>query len=304
MKYREVKCNLPKEISEEFTEFLNELGTQGHYEILFDSEQKRPKQGIFADNTNIHVYLAEEDLEKEIKIRIHLKLYASENSYIESRIVETKEFEEAYKEFYKPFIIGQKFVIIPSWEKESQEGLSLLQKIPNSIPLYMNPGLAFGTGHHETTKLMLERISEIVQEGMQILDMGTGSGILSIACGLLGAKEVTAIDIDPNAVQASLFNISENHFAHKTHFEVIEGGFEHPKVFEKSYDLVLANITFAVISQNIYHISKIKSNRFLFSGITIEKWKDILEIFQTYLKGQSVYEKEFNEWIIIDWKRV
>lgn len=301
MKYREVKCHLPKEISEEFIAFLEDLGTEGHYEILFDSEKKRNE--IISDNTNIHVYLAEEDLEKEIKIRIYLKLHDSENSFVESRIVETREFEEAYKEFYKPFIIGQKFVLIPSWEKNSSEGLNLLQTHPNSIPLYMNPGLAFGTGHHETTKLMLERIAEVVSKGMNILDMGTGSGILSIACGLLGAKNITAIDIDPNAVRASLFNISENEFPEETHFEVLEGGFDHHKVFETSYDLVLANITFAVISQNIHHIAKIKSNRFLFSGIILEKRKDILEILGSNLKGEIVYEKEFNEWIIIDWKR-
>lgn len=303
MKYRELKCNLPKEISEEFLNFLEEIQTEGHYEILFDSEQKRlPGSPIISENTNIHVYLEENEIDKEIKIRIFLKLQASENSFVESRIVETREFEEAYKEFYKPFCVGKKFVIIPSWEKNSQEAQRVLQSIPSSIPLYMNPGLAFGTGHHETTKLMLERIIEIFPQDMNILDLGCGSGILSIACGLLGARNIIAVDIDPNAIKASLHNISENQFSN-TKFEIIEGGFDHPIIFRSSYDLVLANITFSVITQNLSYLVRMNANRFLFSGITSEKQKEFLQLLEKNMKGKIVYQKAFNEWIILDWKR-
>lgn len=303
MKYREVKCNLPKEIAEEFNNFLDELKTEGHYEILFDSEQKKPSNSpIISENTNIHVYLGENEVEKEIKIRIFLKLHANENSYAESRIVETREFEEAYKEFYKPFCVGEKFVIIPSWEKDTMEGKVLLQTFPNATPLYMNPGLAFGTGHHETTKLMLERITQIVKPGMNILDLGTGSGILSIACGLLGVNNVLAVDIDPNAVKASLHNISENQFSN-TRFEVIEGGFDHQNIYKSHYDLVLANITFAILSQNLSHLAKISTKRFLLSGITSDRSHDFIELLKKNLKGEILYQKELNEWIIIDWKR-
>ncbi|MCX7998549.1 MAG: 50S ribosomal protein L11 methyltransferase [Leptospiraceae bacterium] len=303
MKYREIKCNLPKEIVEEFLNFLEELQTEGYYEILFDADQKRlANSPIISKNTNIHIYLGENEIEKEIKIRIFLKLHANENSYAESRIVETRDFEEAYKEFYKPFYIGEKFVIIPTWEKDSKDGQYLLKTIPNSIPLFMNPGLAFGTGHHETTKLMLERIAQIVEPEMNILDLGTGSGILSIACGLLGANNVLAVDIDPNAVKASLHNISENQFSN-TKFEVIEGGFDHSKILENSYNLVLANITFAVLSHNLTHLNKISAERFLFSGITSDRSKDFIELLKKNLKGEILYQKELNEWIIIDWKR-
>ena len=148
MKYLELKINLPKDISEEFTEFLDSLSVEGYYEILFDSTLPRPASGeILRDDTNIQVYLGETDTEKELKIYIYLKARAAGNSFIESRIVETKEFEEAYKEFYKPFQIGDHYWIIPTWEKDSELSKKVHEE-SNNVILYMNPGLAFGTGHH------------------------------------------------------------------------------------------------------------------------------------------------------------
>ena len=259
MRYLELKINLPKDISEEFTEFLDSLSVEGYYEILFDSTLPRPASGeILRDDTNIQVYLGESDTEKEIKIIIYLKTFASGKSFVESRIVETKEFEEAYKEFYKPFQIGEHYWIIPTWEKESELSKKVLEE-KNNVILYMNPGLAFGTGHHETTKLMISRIEKIVKEGMSILDMGTGSGILSIAAGYKKVKDILAIDIDPNAVRATEFNWAENQFPNPVDFKILEGGFDHPDVTQKSYDLMLGNITYAVISQNIEYIKRIKT---------------------------------------------
>lgn len=303
MKYLELKVNLPKDISDEFTEFLDSLAVEGYYEILFDSTLPRPASGeILRDDTNIHVYLGEEDLEKEMKIYIYLKAKAGDKSFIESRFVETKEFEEAYKEFYKPFQIGEHFWIVPTWEKETDFTKSLIDG-QNNIILYMNPGLAFGTGHHETTKLMIARIDKIVTEGMSILDMGTGSGILSIAAAYKKAKEILAIDIDPNAVRATEFNWKENTFPVNTQFSVTEGGFDHPSIGDKHFDLLLGNITYAVISQNIEWIRKINTNRFLFSGLIIERKNDSIKLFQEKLGGRLVYEEQLNDWIIIEWER-
>jgi ribosomal protein L11 methyltransferase len=303
MKYLELKVNLPKDISEEFTNFLDSLSVEGYYEILFDSSLPRPASGeILRDDTNIQVYLGETDLEKELKIQIYLKAVASGKSFLESRLVETKEFEEAYKEFYKPFQVGDNYWIIPTWEKESELSKKVLAE-KNNIILFMNPGLAFGTGHHETTKLMISRIEKIAKEGMSILDMGTGSGILSIAAGYKKVKDILAIDIDPNAVRATEFNWAENQFPAPIDFKVLEGGFDHPEIAKKSYDLVLGNITYAVISQNIEYIKKIKANRFLFSGLIIEKKEDSIKLFTEHLGGKLAYEEQFNDWIILEWER-
>jgi ribosomal protein L11 methyltransferase len=302
MKYIELKTNLPKDLAEEYTDFLDLLQVEGYYEVLFDSSLPRPKDGaIIRDDTMINVYLGEEDKEKEIKIHIFLKTKADNNYFLESRLVETREFEEAYKEFYKPFKIGNRFCVIPIWEKDSEEAKNV--KGPGILNLFMNPGLAFGTGHHETTKLMLSRMGYIISEGNSVLDMGTGSGILSIGAGLLGAKKIIAIDIDPNAVRATDFNWKENSCSETTQITILEGGFDTQEIFESEYDIVLANITYAVISQNIKNIYKIKSKKFLFSGIITERKEDSINLFNEVLGGRLIYNESLDGWEIIEWER-
>jgi ribosomal protein L11 methyltransferase len=301
MVYREIRVYIKKDFVDEFTQYLDEIHTEGYFEILFDSEKPRANPNeIISDYTNIHIYLSENDLEKELKILIHLKSFYIEPFFAESRVVETKEFEDAYKEFYKPFLIGDTFCVIPTWEKENPEAKQLLsQKV---LPLYMNPGMAFGTGHHETTKLMLQRIPSLVKEGYRIADIGCGSGILSIAVSYLKAKTVYSLDIDPNAIKATEYNYRENTYPSEVEFHLLEGGFDHPQL-SVHFDLILANITFAVISKNIKHIKKLSTNHFLFSGIITEKKEDAFELFQKELTGTCLYNQEFNGWEIIEWKR-
>jgi len=302
MKYIELKTNLPKDLAGEYTAFLDLLQVEGYYEVLFDSSLPRPKDGaIIRDDTMINVYLGEADKEKEIKIHIFLKTKADNNYFLESRLVETREFEEAYKEFYKPFKIGDRFCVIPIWEKDSEEAKNV--KGPGVLNLFMNPGLAFGTGHHETTKLMLSRMGNIISEGNSVLDMGTGSGILSIGAGLLGAKKIIAIDIDPNAVRATEFNWQENSCSKTTQISILEGGFDTQDIFDFEYDIVLANITYAIISQNIKNIYKIKANKFLFSGIITERKEDSINLFNEVLGGRQIYNESLDGWEIIEWER-
>jgi ribosomal protein L11 methyltransferase len=302
MKYIELKVNIPKTICDEFTEFLDSLEVEGYYEILFDSSLPKKSGELFREDTNIRVYLGEEDFDKEIKIRIYLKAESPDNSFIESRIIETKEFEEAYKEFYKPFLIGNSFWIVPIWEKDSEQNLEITSNQNHRI-LYMNPGLAFGTGHHETTKLMLKRMEEILKESSRVLDLGTGSGILSIGAATLGAKEITAIDIDPNAVRATEYNWKENFFDESIQFELLEGSIDHPSIHSKEYDLILANITFAVISNNIKFIKKLKTKKLLFSGLITEREQDSLNLFQDVLGGRLIYKEILNDWLVIEWEK-
>ncbi|MEM7182064.1 MAG: 50S ribosomal protein L11 methyltransferase, partial [Spirochaetota bacterium] len=261
---------------------------------LLDLENKNRE--FLQGDTNIFIYLEESAIEQEIEIRIYLKVQCPDSSYCESRRIESQDYEEAYKEYYKPFSIGT-FLIVPSWHKDSSQ-----IKNTSSIPLYLNPGLAFGTGHHETTHLMLNRMAQIDLAGKNILDMGAGSGILSIAAGLLGAKNVVSIDIDKNAVSATNANLRENDFENETKFTVLEGSFECEEVLIPNYDLVLANITFAVLSNNIQYLQQIHSKRFLFSGLLKEKEKAVIHLF-TKLGGSSEYLNYRNDWLLVDWIR-
>ncbi|MDV6236816.1 50S ribosomal protein L11 methyltransferase [Leptospira ellisii] len=298
MKYREIILNISKEIAEEFTEFLDEIGVAGYYEILFDREVPRaPNEEIISDDTKFRVYLAEEDRENETKLLIYLKANAGESFYWEARWIETKEYEEAYKEFYKPFTVGT-YRVIPTWEKETAASTT-----PEGIlPLLINPGLAFGTGHHETTRLVLGRMGYLSLNGKRIADVGTGSGILSVAAAKSGASKILAVDIDPNSVRSATFNRDENGIV-SAQMIVEEGGFDHEAVQNEEWDLLIANITFAVLKANIQKIASVKTDHFLFSGVITERKEEFLELLKERIGGEGIHFREDTGWELIEWKR-
>ncbi|TGK21944.1 50S ribosomal protein L11 methyltransferase [Leptospira fluminis] len=300
MKYKEIKVSIPKEFAEEFSSLLEEWQVAGFYEILFDREEPRKSgEAIISDNTPIRVYLAEDDSASEAKIWVYLKAKAPEDSFAESRWIETKEYEEAYKEFYKPFSIGV-FWVVPTWEKESWEQAKT--NPAEGVPIYINPGLAFGTGHHETTRLVLSRLGSLEIPGKKVVDIGAGSGILSVAASKLGASEILAVDIDPNAVRSSLFNRDENGIP-ETKLRVEEGGFDHPLVVEGRFDLCIANITFAVLRANMDKIAALNTDHFLFSGVITERKAEFLELLSHIVGGGLLFETSWNGWELVEWKR-
>src|SRR5438093_1449300 len=127
---------------------------------------------------------------------------ARDSTVISSAIVEDCDWTEEWKKSYTSFPVGNDFFVIPSWvDSECPD---------DRLPIRIDPGQAFGTGTHETTQLTIEALERWVEENHIVLDLGTGSGILAIASRLLGAKEVYACDIDPDAVHVARANIERN----------------------------------------------------------------------------------------------
>ena len=116
--------------------------------------------------------------------------------------VHDQDWSEVWKQFYKPFRAGRSLVVKPSWEPYSAQ--------PGDRIIEIDPGMAFGSGMHETTAMCLELLEESVQPGQRVIDVGTGSGILAIGAALLGAGDVLAIDIDPMAVKVAGENVAHN----------------------------------------------------------------------------------------------
>lgn len=116
--------------------------------------------------------------------------------------VDEEEWSTAWKKYYHPIKVGEKLVIVPMWEK--------YDPAPGEIIVRMDPGMAFGTGTHETTRLVCGLIEKYLVPGQRMLDVGTGSGILAICASKLGAKECFAYDIDPVAVRVARENVKDN----------------------------------------------------------------------------------------------
>lgn len=155
-----------------------------------------------------------------------------------------KDWINNWKEFFKPFRVADDIVIKPTWEK-------LEVTNDKDIIIEIDPGTAFGTGSHETTKLCIQGLRKYITPTTELLDVGCGSGILSIIGLKLGAKHAIGTDIDPNALDATLENIEVNHIK-KEQFSVLSGNIIEDKTVQekvgmKRYDIVVANILADVI---------------------------------------------------------
>lgn len=170
------------------------------------------------------------------------------------RDVAQADWAEAWKAAFKPVRLGQRILVCPSWiEADAQ---------PGDIVLMLDPGLAFGTGLHPTTQLCAAAIEERVQPGMRVLDVGTGSGILSILAAKLGAAAALGVDIDEEAVRAARENVARN--GADTRVTIAQGSWEQA---EGGYDVVIANILAGVIRRLLQEGLGTAGRLFIFSGI-------------------------------------
>lgn len=163
------------------------------------------------------------------------------------RYIEGDEWKTAWRAHYKPTRCGERLVIRPSWEPFEAQ--------PGDVVLTLDPGAAFGTGTHETTQLMLRALDAHVRGGQRVLDVGCGSGILSIAALLLGATHVDAWDIDELSIAVTRENATFNHVEDNLDARV-NNGVEWASSTAQSYDIVVANIELRVLEQIPQELSK------------------------------------------------
>ena len=205
---------------------------------------------------------------------------------LDTQGVREQDWAENWKKYYKPFRAGERLVIKPSWEAyEPKEG---------DLVLELDPGMAFGSGTHETTSMCLELLEDAMHGGESVIDVGTGSGILAIGAAMLGAKDVLAIDIDPVAVRVAKENIEHNHLSDRV--RAVEGNLLASS--DGVCDLCVANIIADVICMFaqplVEHI--VPGGLFICSGIIKEREQDVVNaltaadytILETKRKGEWV----------------
>lgn len=187
---------------------------------------------------------------------------------------EDKDWINNWKEFFKPFRVDDDIVIKPTWEQ-------LTEQKETDLVIEIDPGTAFGTGSHETTKLCIHGLKEYINEDTRLLDVGTGSGILSIIGLKLGAKSALGIDIDPSAIVATKENAEVNHID-MNQFKIMSGNIIDDKKVQEEvgmecYDIVVANILADIIIPLSAEIGQhlVPGGLFISSGIIDMKKEEV-----------------------------
>ena len=194
--------------------------------------------------------------------------------------VNEEDWANSWKAYYKPIKIGKRLVIVPAWEKYDAS--------PDELVVRMDPGMAFGTGTHETTRLVIQMLEKYTQKGCRMLDVGTGSGILAICASRLGAGECRAYDIDPMAVRVANENIKDSGLTNIT-CEVSDLLRQADR--SRPYDLICANIVADIIIRMTPDVSPFmhENTVLLASGIIGERADDVIDCFEK--NGFRIVEK-------------
>ncbi len=203
--------------------------------------------------------------------------------------VADEDWENNWKQFYKPMEIGNRLLVVPQWEKASD---------PKRVKLVLNPGLTFGTGSHATTRLCLQALDTHIHGGESVLDLGCGSGILSIAALRLGAARAFACDIDEKCVEVAYENAALNGIG-KDRYTVRWGDvLSDPELrceMGTGYDIVVANIVADVImglSPAVHGLLR-EGGLFLCSGIIDDRAAEVLQKLKA--DGWDVFEQHSSE---------
>ena len=179
--------------------------------------------------------------ERRSRIDVAVRLLAglAPVSDLAERVLPEEQWRDAWKKHFKPLRIGRRVMVRPTW--------STGKPADGEATIWLDPGMAFGTGHHPTTRMCIEQIERTMTPGARVLDVGFGSGILSIAAALLGASEVFGLDIDPAAVGVAEQNGRKNGVESRLTFAA--GSLPSPRARPRSFDLTVANISAKVVSE-------------------------------------------------------
>lgn len=268
---------------EDYRDLEQQAWEIAHVDLIEQELLDKPR-----DIVKVHMYLAPDENPAEILPLFRERLDNSGIEYtLETSGVEQEDWQNAWKKYYHAMDIGSRLAIVPGWEQYETD----------RTVITMDPGMAFGTGTHETTNLCLEALDEFVKGGERLLDIGTGSGILAIAALLLGAKSAEGVDIDPMCVRTAGENARLNGVQEQ--FQVLVGDLSDQA--EGRYDIITANIVAAAILSLAPDLPSLMGPDTLFiaSGIIDQKKDEVIAGLQKVgLQVVDVREKRGWECIL------
>jgi ribosomal protein L11 methyltransferase len=286
MKWSEIGIHTTNEAIEPISNILHEAGASGVViEDPFELSKERvdrfgeiyqlnpddyPEEGVIIKAyLPINSFLGEtvEEIKDAINNLMLFNIDIGKNNVTISEVNE-EEWATAWKKYYNPVKISERFTIVPTWEDYTPVN-------SDELIIELDPGMAFGTGTHPTTVMCIQALERTVKTGDQVIDVGTGSGVLSIAAALLEAKHVQALDLDEVAVQSARLNIKLN----KVHDRVTVSQNNLLDAIEGPADIVVANILAEVILRFVGDVSTVvkKDGYFIASGIIQQKKQLVID---------------------------
>ena len=256
MRYWECILNTPADEMDERCEELGALGVGG-----FVVENEEDFRSFLEQNHQYWDYV-DQELEQQFAGLSRLKFYLTDDEdgaavlrQVQARYpsvtvsaVEDSDWENNWREYYKPIEVGERLVVVPEWEEVHAGG---------RLPLILDPGLIFGTGSHATTRMCLQALEHFAAPGKRVLDLGCGSGILGIGALVLGCASCLGCDIDPKAPDVAMANAALNGFGDER-IRIVAGDLladaSLRRSFGTGYDIVLANIVADVIIPLSVHV--------------------------------------------------
>ena len=310
MKWHEVTISSNVDNEEVLTSFLNTIakGVAIEYSMDtlrsdiddFDAKFRLNPEDYPESGLRLIVYF-DETMDIDEKLR-QIEAFIANNDLVDREqitmnkgIIDEEDWENEWKKHFHNFKVGRNFFIVPSWEFD-QVAVSESDKV-----IKIDPGMAFGTGDHATTSLCLTLMEDIIEDHQKVIDVGTGSGILSIGAHLLGARSIKATDIDELSLKVATENIKLNDCSEDI---TVEKG-DLLKDENDRYDVVIANILAHIIDDMINDAYSHLNNDgyFIASGIIVEKKDEIINHLEAV--GFQVQETLVEDgWVAILSKKV
>ena len=268
---------------EDYSDLEQQVEAIAHVDLIEQELRDKDRNTVI-----VHLYLSPDENPAEVLELLRQRLLASElDATLKVTGIEEDDWENGWKAFYHAMELGSRLAVCPSWESYDK---------PGRVVLRLDPGMAFGTGTHETTALCLRALDELVAGGERMLDIGTGSGILAIAALLLGAAEADGVDIDPMCVRTAGENAERNGVADRFHVRV--GNLSDQA--SGTYQIITANIVANAIIALAPSVPALldAGGVFLASGIIDEREEEVAEAIAA--AGLAVREiRRDNGWVCI-----
>lgn len=271
---------------EDYADMEAQVWEIAHVDLIEQDLLDQPK-----DIVKIHIYVSPDENPLEMIEKIQNSMLRAEVEYtLSTNTLRQQDWENAWKQYYRPMDVGARLAIVPSWETYETK-----RKI-----LQMDPGMAFGTGTHETTLLCLQALDQAVHGGETVLDIGTGSGILAVAALLLGAESALGIDIDPMCVRTATENAQRNKVEERFSAQLGDLAVN----AKGPYSIITANIIADAIIRLAPEIPALLASGglFLASGIIDTRSNEVEEALQQcgFIK---IEKEELNGWVLFKaWK--